>query len=144
LRESGIEAEGSLVCTVTPDYGDAGRKLATILRRAHRPEAIFACSDVLTLAAVQESRRAGLSVPGDIAILGFDDSQWGAFVDPPLSVMTQDARNLGSLAARILLDRLEKKKVNHPQLVELPVTLVERASCGERAGKEGEAARKNH
>lgn len=59
--------------------------------------------------------------------------------------MTQDARNLGSLAARILLDRLEeKKKVNHPQLVELPVTLVERASCGERAGKEGEAARKNH
>lgn len=132
MRESGIEADDSLVCIVgTPEYGDASKKLASTLRRANRPEAIFACSDVLTFVAVQECRRAGLSVPEDIAILGFDDSPWGAFVDPPLTVMTQDTRNLGALAAKILLDRLAKQKEGHRQLFELPVTLVKRASCGE-------------
>jgi LacI family transcriptional regulator len=132
LREAGIEEEDSLVCIVgTPDYGDASEKLASILRGTHRPEAIFACSDVLTFVAMQECRRAELSLPEDIAILGFDDSPWGAFVDPPLTVMTQDTRNLGALAAKILLERLEKRREGNPQLVELPVTLVKRTSCGE-------------
>ena len=133
LREAGIEAEDSLACVVgTPDYGDASEKLASILQGANRPEAIFACSDVLTFVAMREARGAGLSLPRDLAILGFDDSPWGAFVDPPLTVMTQDTSNMGTIAARILLDRLTKKRPANPKLIELPVTLVKRSSCGER------------
>ncbi len=139
LKEAGIETDDSLVCIAgTPDYGDAIEKLASVLNRMRKPEAIFACSDVLTQVSLAECRRAGLSLPKDIAILGFDDSPWGAFVDPPLTVMTQDTRGMGVFAARILLERLRKpKEEGDSKLVELPVTLVKRSSCGEGAGNLG-------
>ena len=139
LKEADMGEDDSLVCIAgTPDYGDAIEKLAYVLDRSRKPEAIFACSDVLTQMTLAECRRAGLVPPRDIAILGFDDSPWGAFVDPPLSVMTQDTQGMGAVAARILLDRLRKpREEGDSKLVELPVTLVRRASCGEGAPKLG-------
>ncbi len=132
-QEAGIEPDDSLVCIVgTPEYGDASKKLASMLRGARKPEAIFACSDVLTFAAINETRRAGLSIPSDVAILGFDDSPWGTFVDPPLTVMTQATQKLGTVSARILVERLGRHKDGEPRLVELPVELLARSSCGEK------------
>ncbi len=133
LKDAGIRGEDSLICNViTPEYGgNASAIFESALRRADKPEAIFACSDLLTLNAVQECRRRGLAVPDDIAILGFDDSPWGGFVHPPLTVLTQDTRGLGAIAAEILMERLQDTKERRAQFVELPVTLVKRASCGE-------------
>jgi len=132
MQEAGIGVERSLVCIAgKPAYGDASKKLAAILRGTRRPEAIFACSDVLTLITVKEARHAGLSIPRDLAVLGFDDTHWGPFVDPPLTVMTQDTQNMGTLAARFLLHRLNEGRDEKPHLIELPVKLLKRSSCGE-------------
>lgn len=133
FRAAGRDVPDNLVCiTKYPEFTSACEVLSRLLKQDERPDAIFACSDLLTLAAVQEVRAAKLSVPRDIAILGFDDSPWGPFVWPPLTVITQDKQNLGTFAAHLLLKGLQKKRQTSPELIELPVTVVERGSCGER------------
>jgi LacI family transcriptional regulator len=130
---AGIELPERFICIATqPELPSACEKLSLILRSVERPEALFACSDLLTLAAVKEARAAHLEIPGDIAILGFDDSQWGPYISPPLSVITQDRQGLGTLAAHLLLKEIEKKRPLPPELIELPVTIVERGSCQSR------------
>lgn len=129
-QSAGVPVDESLVCVAgTPEYQSAGECLANLLKGSRAPQAILACSDLLTLAALQESRRAGLAIPRDIAIIGFDDSPWAAFVDPPLTVLTQDATGLGKQAAGLLLKRLSGKRQPRPQIVKLPISFVKRSSC---------------
>ena len=136
-ERSGVKVDKSLVCIVGhPEFKNARVKLAKLLQKPGRPEAIFACSDLLSLSAIYETRRAGLNIPRDLAILGFDDSPWGAFLEAPLTVITQDTHNLGIIAAQMLLKRLNNKQIDSPQIVELPVKLIRRRSCGETGGQE--------
>ncbi len=112
---------------------DGSRKALRLFQGDSRPEAVIACSDLLTLSVVHAARTSGKRIPNDVAVLGFDDSPWGAFVDPPLSSVVQETVEMGTQSARILLRRLqEKPKQEQPPVhVELPVHLIRRRSCGE-------------
>ena len=75
-----------------------------ILRRSSRPTAVFALSDDMALGAMRAATEAGLSVPGDLSVVGFDDHEL-AFA-AGLTTIAQDPADLGAKGARLLLDRL--------------------------------------
>ncbi len=99
------------------------------------PEAVFVASDSMALGALKAIRAAGLSVPEDIALVGFDDIPLAAAANPPLTTVHQPIAQLGHLAAATLIDLLEMPPAAahgaRAQHIVLPTELVVRASCGQ-------------
>jgi LacI family transcriptional regulator len=89
-----------------------------------RPSAIFVWDDRLAIGAIKAIREAGLRIPGDMAIVGYDDIESSAYLYPPLTTVRQPTHQIGETAARILLDKIEseekpatKKIILKPELV---------------------------
>lgn len=105
----------------------AGREgVRELLRVRPRPTAILCGNDVLAIGALAECQAAGLAVPREISVTGFDDLEIAAVVTPPLTTVHFPTAELGSSAARNLLARLAGKPFE--MRTELPVELVVRAS----------------
>jgi LacI family transcriptional regulator len=83
----------------------------------------------MAVGAMKAVREADLSVPKDVAVVGFDDIQLASLVDPPLTTIRQDKVGLGGAAARALLEQIENPELT-PAALTLPVELIVRASCG--------------
>ena len=94
---------------------------------ADRPTAVFAANDLEALGVMEAARRLGLQVPGDLSVVGFDDSVLAATASPLLTTVSQSFAQMGEVAYRILSDRMEGRE--SPSLhVELATTLVVRDS----------------
>ena len=74
---------------------------------ADRPEVIFALADVLAIGAMHAAREAGLRIPEDLSIVGYDDIEFAAHTFPPLTTVRQPADLIGATAANAALDHLE-------------------------------------
>ena len=91
--------------TLDAGGGAAAARQALALRA--RPTALLCLSDVLALGALFEARRAQLDVPRQLSVLGFDDLDWAAVCDPPLSTLHLPTELMGRLAAQALVQRLD-------------------------------------
>ena len=101
--------------------------------RRELPDAIVCGNDQMAIGAMRELRTAGIRVPADVAVAGFDDMLLGALVTPPLTTVRQPMRLLGERACSCLLDRIADPAM--PRRVErLPTELIVRESCGCPAG----------
>jgi DNA-binding LacI/PurR family transcriptional regulator len=130
LEDSGAELEPELVSEVEEFSIEAGRTgLARLLDRPDPPSAVFAAAETLALGALQEARSRGLKVPGKLALAGYIDSPSAALVEPPLTMVSVPAREMGMQAMRILSDLIQGRKVR-PRRTVLDVELVVRESCG--------------
>jgi Periplasmic binding protein-like domain len=107
---------------------EGGQAAATRLLRAG-VTGIICASDVLALGAIRAVRRAGLDVPGDVSVVGFDDSGWLNCTDPPLTTVRQPIRELGERACERLFERIAEPSLR-PKVELLPIELVLRSSCG--------------
>ncbi|OAA30737.1 alanine racemase [Kosmotoga arenicorallina S304] len=90
--------------------------------------AIFCANDYVALGAVKALSKLGLKVPDDISVMGFDDSPFASFVIPSLTTVRQPREEMGSLAAQLLIERLEASKNSIYRNVVLPTEIVERES----------------
>jgi LacI family transcriptional regulator len=90
-------------------------------------DAIFAHNDISAIGAMQAVREAGLRVPDDVAIIGFDDIPSATHTDPPLTTVRQPRRYMGAAAARLLLDQLGAASTPDQSQV-IPTELVVRGS----------------
>jgi len=95
-----------------------------------RPTAIFAANDSMAIGAISRLREAGLVVPDDVAVAGFDDIPIAAYVTPPLSSVQVAIAELGSRAVGRLVEAIEEKNQHVRRQEVLPTRLVIRASCG--------------
>jgi DNA-binding LacI/PurR family transcriptional regulator len=89
---------------------------------------VFAVSDTLAIGVINGLRGAGLRVPDDMAVMGFDDITVAAQIDPPLTTVAQPMRELGETAARLLLKRLREPNAHVPGVL-LPHKLMIRRSA---------------
>jgi LacI family transcriptional regulator len=106
----------------------AGRDILG-LPRAHWPDAIICGNDQMAIGAIRELLAAGVRVPADIAVVGFDDVYAGALLSPALTTVRQQVGLLAERACARLLDRIADPTL--PRHVELlPTELVIRKSCG--------------
>jgi LacI family transcriptional regulator len=96
------------------------------------PTAIFAASDMMAIGALKAARDAGLRIPQDLALVGFDDVPVASVIEPALTTVRQPIERLGSMAVEILLDVLENGEDggSSTHRVVLPTELAVRASCG--------------
>jgi DNA-binding LacI/PurR family transcriptional regulator len=91
--------------------------------------AIVAINDAMAIGAIRAARAEGRRVPEDLAVVGFDNISWAELSDPPLTTVNVPTLEMGRLAARLLVDRLEGFFTGASRTV-LSGDLVIRASCG--------------
>lgn len=130
LVAAGIELDPALV-----REGDSrqasGRRLATeLLDAAQPPTALVVGNGLMTLGALETIRCQGRRIPGDVALIGYDDMPGALAFDPPLTVVRQPAHEMGRRALELLLQRIAHPEHGPPQLVMLQPRLVVRGSCG--------------
>jgi LacI family transcriptional regulator len=107
---------------------DAGERLVA-MPRGELPDAVVSANDQMAIGVLKALARAGIRVPEDMAVVGFDDIFPGSLCDPPLTTVHQPMRLLGERACARLLDRIANPDL--PPTVELlPTELVLRSSCG--------------
>lgn len=128
---SALQAAGMAInlqhIVTTPDYSErSGYDGAKVLLN-REVDAIFAANDLIALGAIRAIHEAGLSVPEDIAVVGYDDVPAAAIAQPPLTTIRQPIGSLGELSTRALLGLIEGQLAPPIRQV-LPVDLVVRAS----------------
>ena len=101
-----------------------------LLALTRRPTAVFARNDYTAMGAMRAVRAAGLSIPDDIAIVGFDNVPLSAFTSPPLTTVEQPTAEEGSQAATLLLDRIQESAPRQRREVMFECRLVLRESTG--------------
>jgi LacI family transcriptional regulator len=127
LQEANLPINHELLALT--DFSEWGAYESTkrLLQLPDLPTAIFAANDVSAIGALRAVKDAGLQVPNDIAIIGYDGAPITELTEPPLSTVQQPAAEMGRTAARLLIEVIEG---NTPveQVVKLPVELLVRAS----------------
>ena len=119
---------------IEADYRQVGGYAAALKMLALTPPvtAIFAGNDLMAIGALEAAHERGLKVPEDLAIVGFDDIPIAALHTIQLTTVAQPKAEIGSLAARMLLDKIERLSTgeNHPNKVVLVPKLIVRRTCG--------------
>ncbi len=127
LAEAGISFEGELDATGS-FLRDSGEQAAARLLSSRRPfDALVCMNDSMALGAMEILRKAGIRVPEDVSVVGFDGIEEGETVSPPLTTVLQPLGQLGAAAADVLLDLMETGKSQDRVLGCTPVI---RQSCG--------------
>jgi DNA-binding LacI/PurR family transcriptional regulator len=117
VREARLRLAPEYIQETTFDKEGGYSKAVILLRLIPRPTAIFAGNDMIALGALLAIRKAGLRCPEDVSLMGFDDLDIAEITNPSLSSVSQSGYQLGTTAARILLDRLEGDKSPAKHLV---------------------------
>ncbi|MET8080361.1 LacI family DNA-binding transcriptional regulator [Streptomyces sp. NPDC005303] len=124
MRSHGLSEEIDVVSTsYTPQGGLQGAK--ELLTRPRRPTAVFAGADIVAMGMLEAFTEAGVSVPGDISVAGYDNTTFAALGPISLTSVDQAGREIGDNAARLLLERIADRDKPSVQ-VKLSPTLVPR------------------
>jgi LacI family fructose operon transcriptional repressor len=106
-RAAALDMEASAVA-VAHKSGEVEKAVASVLRVEKPPTALIASNGVMLMAVLQAVHSIGLAVPSDVALAGFDNQDWMAFVGRGLSVIEQPVEEIGRAAMTMLLDRLDR------------------------------------
>jgi LacI family transcriptional regulator, galactose operon repressor len=116
-------------------FEDGQAAAERVLAGGPPPQALLCANDLLALGAMNVVRDAGLAVPADVAVAGFDDIFFARFFSPALTTVAQPMRRIGAEAAELLIDLIEGRHSDRRRL--LPVHLVARASTHPKGGSHG-------
>jgi DNA-binding LacI/PurR family transcriptional regulator len=145
MAEAGVKVPAGYVCHGPHVRSIARRLTEQLLARRDRPTAVFASSDVQALGVLEAVRAAGLDVPGDVSVVGFDDIEVSGYAG--LTTVRQPLFESGHLAARILLDALEEEHLPEPRKRRLPLELIERSTTAppsdRRPGRSSSTPKRN-
>ena len=136
LAEYGIELDPSLVVTAEPSLENGSIATKTLLELRKPPTAIFATSDTLAIGALRAIKEAGLKVPYDISLAGFDDIDLASYSDPPLTTIRVPEYEMGEKAVQSLLV-LMNKAAYHVEQYCLDTELIIRESCCKKSKPRG-------
>jgi LacI family transcriptional regulator len=130
MREAGVAVPNEW--EVPGDFSEASghRAVAALLALSPRPTAVFAANDSMAIGAMSALREAGLRVPEDIAVAGFDDIPIARYTSPPLTSVHVSIAELGARAVETLLHAMANKGAHARRHQRLATTLVIRQSCG--------------
>jgi DNA-binding LacI/PurR family transcriptional regulator len=90
----------------------------------------------MTLEILEGIRKRNLTIPEDIALVGYDETIWSKHLNPPLTTVKQPAYEMGGIAAKRLIQLIESKENDtlHPEIISLEPFLIIRDSCGGEKG----------
>jgi len=111
----------------TPNLGYPFAK--QLLARKQSFTALFAYNDISAIGSICAFQEVGLRVPDDVSVVGFDDIQSSAFLNPPLTTVRQPLQEMGEIAARTLLDRIEERVKYVPEISVEPELVVRKSTA---------------
>ncbi|HEY0783863.1 MAG TPA: LacI family DNA-binding transcriptional regulator [Thermoanaerobaculia bacterium] len=129
LRELGVQDIRSLEWSGDFTEASGHRAAMEIVARSPRPTAIFAANDSMAVGALAALAEAGVAVPREMSVVGFDDIPIARYVRPPLTTMRIDIADLGRRAFAMLQGAIESPVVTSGRRDCIPPTLVVRESC---------------
>ena len=99
-----------------------------LLQMPKIPTAVYIANNLMTVGALGAIKEAGLRIPEDISVLGFDDMYWYSITQPSLTAIDQPAFEIGRTAAKRVVMRLKNKKQPSPEIIEMKARLIVRDS----------------
>ncbi|BCG58576.1 LacI family DNA-binding transcriptional regulator [Paenibacillus sp. URB8-2] len=127
LEEAGIQVNPSWILVDKHTIEDGKQAMQLLLDMKDRPTAVFTGSDEIAGGLMMAAKKAGLSVPQDLAIIGFDDQPIAEVLDPGLTTIRQPIEQMGKKAGEVLLNILNQSGPDSA-VYELPVELIVRQS----------------
>lgn len=128
IRSAKIRQDRSMIHSGHNDMESGHFHAMQLLTRGQRPTAIFCTNNMMALGALAAIQEIGLACPEEVSLLGFDDFYWATLLRPRLTVVRQPAREIGMIAARLLIDHIEGR-VSVPTPAVLKTQLIVRDSC---------------
>lgn len=128
LIEAGIKPEEGMIFYADFDPQSGFERMKSLLASGKEFTAVFVASDTVAMGAKAALREAGLRIPDDVSVMGFDDIPWAKYSDPPLTTVSLPAQELASRACLLLLDLMRGADPVEKNLV-LDTELVVRRSC---------------
>jgi len=129
LTEAGVQADPTLEVPTDHFTRAAGiRAVDALVESGTTFDALFCFNDLLALGALEALRRHGLAVPGDVAVVGFDDIEEGRHGDPALTTVAPDLPRLAAAAVESIVRRLDDDALPDGESIVVPHRLVVRAS----------------
>jgi len=129
LDSAGLRRDPALVHEGDFKQSSGYRLARAFIAMTHPPTALFVANNLMTIGAMLALKEAGVRIPQEMAIVGFDDMDWGSILTPTLTAVAQPAYALGTSAAQLLIQRLENS-ARPPERIVLKTHLVIRESCG--------------
>lgn len=126
---AGLEAPADLMISSGWDAEDARQATVRLLERPDRPTALFAANNVIAEGAWRAAHDLGLSLPGELSLVAFDDAPWMSLVSPHVTTVAQNPFALGGTAVRQLIDRVSAPDAPRRRVV-LGTDLIVRGSTG--------------
>lgn len=135
LDDHGIPSRSEYI--IQTDFTrDAGYEAAKkLLAMDDRPEAILGGNDYIAMGVVDAAEALGLSIPEDLALTGYDNTNFAARWSPNLTTVSQEIYEMGSLAVQILLDIIDRKRLDYQHKIVLNSKIIVRDSCGHKLRK---------
>lgn len=133
LHAAGLDYDETLVAPASAWHrADGAAAMRGLLTSGVRPDAVFCFNDTLALGALRALHEAGLRVPEDVAVVGFDDIEDGRFSIPTLSTVAPDKEKIAQLAVELLANRLDGDRTAPAREVSAPYRLEIRESTEAR------------
>ena len=129
LEVAGISIDENLIVECGPTIEDGYQAAKKLLDFPSRPTAIIAVNDLLSIGAVRAAADAGLSVPSDLSLVGYDDIPMANYLVPRLTTVSKDAYASGKKAFEILMRRMQNSNLPR-QKIHTPARLILRESTG--------------
>jgi DNA-binding LacI/PurR family transcriptional regulator len=138
LSKNGLIIEEDLIVSLDPNEFASAQteperggysECKKLIKLKSRPTAVFASCDPLAYDAIRAIKDAGLKVPEDISVVGFDDLNFSALLDVPLTTMAQPFKEIGEKAMEILLDKIEEKSQEPRQIILKPKLVIRKSTA---------------
>jgi LacI family transcriptional regulator len=128
LLESG-KAEEPVILNADQSFAGGYQMARQLLAESRKVTAVFAANDVIAYGLIRAAMEAGLRIPDDLSVIGFDDLEMSSILHPPLTTVHQPKYEVGRAAMEMLLARAHRRLQPEPEHRVLPVKLVIRESC---------------
>jgi LacI family transcriptional regulator len=129
LQEAGLPCDPDWTSYGDWSYSSGYFAMQRLLEKGINLDGLFVQNDRMAMAAMVAIRQAGLEIPADIALVGYDDTPEAAFTNPPMTTIHQPAQELGRFATRMLIDLINDPEMPVQHTL-LKTELIVRGSCG--------------
>ena len=127
--ERGVELKDDYIVTTDDFSHKSGMKGAEKLFNLSCPPTAIFTNDEMAVGVFYKALEKGICIPDDLSVIGFDDIEIARFLNPPLTTMRIPSIEMGALAAKAIVEYMNRMTIVPPQRIEISPILVERGSC---------------
>jgi len=131
LQDHGLILDDSKVAAGAFSMETGYHAAQQLLQGPRKPTAVFACNDLMAMGCMRAASESGMSVPGELSVIGFDDIELSSYLVPALTTIAQPKDQIAGSAVELLMNRIADPQLDARRVV-LRNTLIQRGSCAAR------------